>query len=159
MADDRKHLLDLLNESREATRTALKGLDLETRIYTGANWRIRDILGHIAVWDMEVAKALRTFLQDGEYVIANLDEDAFNEQAVQERKALAGDQVLAEWEQSQKELIEAVQEIPSEKFPGDLLYPWGDERGSITELVEYMVGHAAEHREEIIKTIENTQED
>ena len=48
---------------------------------------------------------------------------------------------------------QAVQEIPFDQFPGDLLYPWGDERGSIARLVEIMTDHDTEHRDEIVKAI------
>ena len=47
----------------------------------------------------------------------------------------------------------AVQEITFDKFPGDLLYPWGDERGSIAQLVEYMAEHDIEHRDDIVEAI------
>ena len=43
---------------------------------------------------------------------------------------------------------------PPDQFPGDLLYPWGDERGSIAELVEFIVEHDAEHRDEIVKAVQ-----
>lgn len=36
-------------------------------------------------------------------------------------------------------------------FPGDLLYPWGGERGTIAQLVEFLIDHDAEHRDEIVK--------
>ena len=48
--------------------------------------------------------------------------------------------------------------MPSAQFPGDLLFPWGDERGSIAELVEFIVEHDAEHRDEIVEAIKAAQE-
>ncbi len=44
--------------------------------------------------------------------------------------------------------------MPSAQYPGDLLYPWGDERGSIAQLVELIVEHDAEHRDEIVKAVQ-----
>jgi hypothetical protein len=41
--------------------------------------------------------------------------------------------------------------MPIDLLPGDMLYPWGSERGSISKLIEYMVEHAIEHRGEILK--------
>jgi hypothetical protein len=40
-----------------------------------------------------------------------------------------------------------------------LLYPWGDERGSIAHLVETMTEHDVEHRDEIVKAIESSARD
>ena len=46
--------------------------------------------------------------------------------------------------------------IPDDLFPGDLLYPWGDERGTIADLVVYMTDHAIEHRDEIVRAAEES---
>ena len=156
---DKKHLLKLLTESHSATRATIEGIDPEWRVYTDTGWRIRDIIGHIATWDRQVAKSLRAFQAATEYSITNLDEHTFNEQAVKEQQALTAQQVMKEWEQARKDFIEAVQEISLDRFPGDLLYPWGDERGSIAGLVEYMTDHDAEHRDEIVKAIQTSDED
>ena len=72
---------------------------------------------------------------------------------------MTAQQVLKEWEQARKDFIEAVQEISLDRFPGDLLYPWGDERGSIAGLVRYMIDHDIEHRDEIVKAIQALNED
>jgi len=55
-------LLDRLAESHSATERIIEGIDLELRVYSDTDWRTRDILGHIATWDREVAKSLSTFL-------------------------------------------------------------------------------------------------
>ena len=61
---------------------------------------------------------------------------------------------MTEWEQAHDELKQAVQEIPVDRFPGDMLYPWGEERGSIATLVDYMIEHDVEHRDEISKALQ-----
>lgn len=158
-AGDKKHLLDLLTETHSAIRTTLEGIDLEMRVYTDTGWRIRDIIGHIATWDIQVAKSIRAFREGTEYSIPDFDMDVFNEQGVLEQRELTAQQVFAGWEQAREGFIEAVREIPLDKLPGDLLYPWGDERGGIANLVEYMSDHDAEHHDEIIKAIKSSQED
>lgn len=72
-----------------------------------------------------------------------------------EQRELTTQQIFAEWEQAHEELKKTIQDMLLDKFPGDLLYPWGDERGSITHVVEYMI----EHRYEIVKAIEASQAD
>jgi hypothetical protein len=153
---DKDYLLDRLAESHSTLQTLLEGINLELLVYSESDWRIRDILGHIATWDREVTKSLRAFLAEIEYVIPGLygDETEFNEQAVIEQRELSTQQIIAEWEQAREDFKAAINEIPTERFPGDLLYPWGDERGSIAQLVEYMIEHDEEHRDEIVKAVE-----
>jgi len=136
----------------------LEETDLDICVYTDTGWRIRDILGHIATWDRQVTQSLIAFKAGKEYSIPELDEDAFNQQEVLKGRKMTAQQVLKEWEQARKDFIEAVQEISLERFPGDLLYPWGDERGSIAWLVEYMTDHDIEHRDEIVKAIQASNE-
>ena len=152
-AGDKEHLLEILTESHSAFRATIEGIDLETRVYTETSWRIRDILGHIATWDRQVTKSLRAFQAGSEYSITNLEENAFNEQAVKAQQAMTAQQVYMLWEQACEDSKDALKEIPLDLFPGDLLYPWGDERCSIAQLVEFMTGHHTEHRDEIVKAM------
>jgi len=156
---DKKYLLDKLDTTHSAIQEILEGVDLELQVYVDSGWRIRDILGHIATWDREVTKSLRSFLTESEYVIPDLDEDEsdFNEQAVSEQRELSTQEIVVEWEQALDDFKAALNAIPTDKFPGDLLYPWGDERGSIAQLVEYMIEHDEEHRDEIMKILHAPQ--
>ncbi|MCP5094257.1 MAG: hypothetical protein GY943_01760 [Chloroflexi bacterium] len=60
------------------------------------------------------------------------------------------------WEQAHEAFKETLQEVPDAQFPGDLLYPWGDERGILAQVVEYMCEHEVEHRDEIVKAMESS---
>jgi len=157
--EEKKYLIDLLSESQTGTLAALQGIDPETLIYAQSDWTIRDIIGHLATWDRQVTKSIRAYRVGSEYAIPGLGEgeDDFNQQAVLEQRALTAQQVLAEWNQTRADFKAAVLEIPLELFPGDLLYPWGDERGDIAKLVKYMVEHDTEHRDEIVKATGESQ--
>jgi len=157
--EEKKHLIDLLSESQSVTLAALQGIDAEMLIYAQSDWTIRDIIGHLATWDRQVTKSLRAYQEGTEYSIPDLDEDEadFNQQAVMEQRKLIAQQIIADWDQARADFQTAVQEIPLELFPGDLLYPWGDERGDIAKLVKYMVEHDTEHRDEIVKATEESQ--
>jgi hypothetical protein len=159
--DEKKHLSTRLSETHSAIKSTIEGLDLEQRLYSDTDWRIIDILGHIATWDREVSKTLRAFLEGSEYFIPDLGEDEanFNEEAVNEQRKLSSAQLLSEWEQARIGFKEAISAIPDEKFPGDLLFTWGDERGTIAELVEYMIEHDEEHLEEIEKFLQEENND
>jgi hypothetical protein len=155
-AEDKKQLLNLLTESHSSLCATIEGIDPERRVYKDTGWQIRDIIGHLATWVRQVTKSLRAYQAGNEYAISNLDEEehSFNEQAVKEQRALTAEQVYVEWEQAWEEIKTTLDEIPLNLFPGDLLYPWGDERGNIAGLVEFLVDHDAEHQEEIVKAIQ-----
>jgi hypothetical protein len=158
---DKGCLIDLLSETHSNLRELVTAADPEMPVYAdadeGASWRIRDILGHIATWDLEVARSLRAYRAGEVYLTPDFDEqeeDDFNQRAIAEQRKLTTRELMAEWERAREEFKEAVQDIPDDQFPGDLLYPWGDERGTISYLVEYMVEHTVEHRNEIAKALE-----
>jgi len=151
--EEKRRLIELLTQTHSTTHEILEGVDPDLMIYPDSGWRIRDIIGHIATWDRQVATSLVAFLVGEEYAIPDHDEDAFNEQDVLRQQDLATQQVFEEWEQAREDLKEAVEEIPVDLFPGDVLYPWGDERGTIAFLVETMIEHDIEHQQEIVKAI------
>ena len=156
---DKNYLLNRLAESHSAIQDILEGVDLELRVYSAADWRVRDVLGHLATWDREVTKSLRAFLVGSEYAIPDMagDETDFNEGAVLEQRELSNKQILEEWIGAREDFKAAISDIPADRFPGDLLYPWGDERGSIPQLVAYMIEHDEEHRDEIIEALQAPQ--
>ena len=155
---EKKRLIDSLTEAHLALRGALDEVDLEMPVYEDTGWRVRDILGHVATWDLETAKSLRAFQAGEEYLTPNLDEEEvdFNERAVLEQQKLSTQEILREFELAYDEFKSAIQNIPDDRFPGDLLYPWGDERGDIATMVDYMIEHAIEHRDEIIKAVQGS---
>jgi hypothetical protein len=152
--EERKRLLESLAQTHSATREMLEGIDLELRVYPDSGWRIRDILGHIATWDRQVSMSLRAFRAGQEYALAGHDEAAFNEQDILNQQVLTTQEVFREWVLAREDFKDAVSEIPLDMFPGELLYPWGDERGTIAYLVEMMTEHDVEHRDEIVKAIQ-----
>jgi hypothetical protein len=150
---DKAYLLGLLAQTHDAIRLMLEDIDLELPVYSDSGWRIRDILAHIATWDHQAASSLKAYRVGQEYSTPGLDESKFNEQSVLEQRDKTGQQIFDEWVQARREFKRAVEEMPRDLFPGDLLYPWGDERGTIAYLVEMMTDHDIEHRDEIMKTI------
>jgi len=155
-AKEKKRMLDNLTEAHLSLRETLDKADLEVHAYDDASWRIRDIVGHIATWERVVAKALRTYLSGSEYVVPNPEtyEDEYNENKVLEQQHLSPQQILAEFEFAQDEFKTAIEETPVDRFPGDLLYPWGDQRGDIATMVEEMIEHIYEHQDEIKKAVQ-----
>jgi len=148
-AVNKKHLLDLLSESHTANLSSLEGNVMEVPVHADSDWQIRDIIWHIAVWDRQVTKSIQAFSDGDEYALPAFNENDFNERAFQEGRKLTEEQILEGYEQARADFKASVQDLPQEKYSEDLLYPWGDERGVVSRLVEYMVEHDAEHRDEI----------
>jgi hypothetical protein len=145
----RQNLLDLLETTHSALLDTVVIVDLEIIIHKNSGWRGREMLSHIGAWDREVAKALQEFLDGGEYLIPDYDEDRFNDRAAMEQQNMSTAEVIEDWKHARKELIAAVEAVPADRFAGELLYPWGDERGTIYDLVKYFCDHDIEHKEEI----------
>ena len=157
--EDKKNLLDLLAATHTATQATLNEIDVDKSMISNTDWRIRDVIGHCATWDRELAKSLDAFRMGREYIIPVFEENDFNEGSVREQHRLTDKQIIELWEQTHEELKKAISELAPDQFPGDLLYPWGDERGTIVKMVNYMIEHEIEHRNEIMKTLHESKTD
>ncbi|RLD04768.1 MAG: hypothetical protein DRI65_10085 [Chloroflexota bacterium] len=153
--EQKKNIIKRLVETHQALEKTIEGLNLELVIHADTGWMIRDILGHVATWDRVLIHTIQTFLEGSEYIIPGMagDETDYNQEKFLEQRKLPTSQILQEWNQSRKDFIEAVQQIPTDKFNDELAYPWGDERGSLAVMIEYMVDHDGEHQEEILAAI------
>jgi len=147
--DVKQKLLDMLERSHSELLETVQEFDLEETIYQDSGWRGREMLSHIGAWDRVIAKSLVELMNETEYLIPDFDEDKFNELTAKAQQALPTAKVIADWKLARKELIEAVAKTPIEKFSGDFLYPWGNERGNIYDLVTYFVDHDFEHKTEM----------
>jgi hypothetical protein len=156
--EHKSNILKRLSDSHTELVEAVKGLDLDTIIHDDTDWRIRDILGHIATWDRVLVHAIQSYLDGSEYVIPGMvgDETDYNAEKVVEQRNLSVSEMLLEWNQAREDFFDIVGKIPAEKFFDELAFPWGDEMGSLTLMIEYMIEHNGEHQEEIMQAIKGT---
>jgi len=142
-------MLQLLDVTQRETRLALSGIDPERVVFNdNPIWRLRDVVGHIGVWNGEAAHSLRVHAEGGEYqcIESEMQYDEYNAFAVEERRAWNIDQVWAEYEASYDQLKLVLVTMPDENWNTEMLYPW-NERGTVRNLIEIMMKHAAEHQE------------
>ena len=107
MEETRNTTLYLLDVTRRETRLALSGIDPERVIHDDNRaWRLRDIVGHIGVWNGEAARSLHAYAEGGEYHCINSEAkyDEYNGLAADERRAWNNEQVWAEYEASGDQL-------------------------------------------------------
>lgn len=146
----KSHLIDLLAQSYSATQALLDEIELDFVVYENPVWQVRDVIWHLAVWDRQVAKSILAFKDGGQYAIPEFDEDRFNNAAFQDGRQLSPEQLLKESAQARSEFQQAVKMFPEDQFSAEFLYPWGDESGDVTQVVNNMVEHDEEHRTEIL---------
>lgn len=155
---DRKHLQEMLDNSQNELRAMIKGVNLEMSAQEDGSWQIRDVIAHLAVWDQEVVKSIIAFKEGKEYYIPHFNEDAYNSKATLKMRGLNNQEVVDEWEQAREDFVTVVGELSVEQLTGEMLYPWGDERGDVTLLVKYMCEHDEEHGIEIQDAIKRQAE-
>jgi len=157
-AEIKKLLLTQLVETHSAIQEILEGIDLEVVVYDDTGWQIRDIIGHIATWDRVLIHAIQTFLDGSEYVIPGMvgDETDYNAEKVEEQRKLSTTEILQEWNRAREDFIDAVRQVPTDRFFDELAFPWGDEHGSFTLMIEYMIEHNGEHQDEILEALKKT---
>jgi hypothetical protein len=147
------NLAQNLENSYTSIQELISGIDLETPIVENPEWRIREILWHLAVWDRQVAQSIEAFEYGGRYAIPEFNEDIFNQASIEEGRQLSLEQVQKESRRARQEFIRVVERFPPGQLQAELLYPWGDESGDIAKLVSYMVSHDEEHHAEIMASI------
>jgi len=139
----RRLMLDLLDKTRGETRALLSSFDPDRVIHTDERaWRVRDILGHLGVWNWEAVRSLKAYAEGGEYYCIPTDAQyyEYNGPAADERKAWKLEQVWAEYETAHEELKRIVESMPDEKWDGEMVYPWS-ERGTAEHLIKVMMDH------------------
>lgn len=113
-------------------------------------WSIKNVMAHLAAWDMWITAMLPERLATGEVPEAQrgslADEDAWNAQQVAAHEHLTPAEQRDEWEQSRLALMRRLREL------GDALLnsarPWPGWDGTLADYIrEAICAHDAEHRE------------
>jgi hypothetical protein len=159
MASREKQFLIARWENR---REALKNLVAQAEphgnkeIYKG--WTLKEFLAHMSGWDDAVIESLHAHLEGMPFLIpAARGVNAYNAQTVSTRETLDYDHTRREWERTHELIIQALRDLPEEKFHQALTFPWG-ETGTVAYLVEIFVEHEEEHAEHLRKWLRNPDE-
>ncbi len=139
----RDRTLQLLEATRRQTQDLLSQLDPDLVVHTDERaWRVRDVVGHLGVWNLEAARSLRAHAEGNEYhcVESEMDYDDYNGPAADERRTWPLERVWAEYDESHARLKLLVESIPDEKWNGTMLYPW-NALGTVPQLIEIMMTH------------------
>jgi hypothetical protein len=149
--DEKKRLSKWLDETREKTAAALKGIDPNLMIYADAGWRVKDIIAHLTAWEVEVTTSVRAYASGRSYSIFNYeDDDTYNKQAYLNSRDMPAGQIFGDWAAIRAGLKTAIRAIPPARFGGEIMCPW-HETSTIEHIVKDMVNHEDEHLQDILK--------
>lgn len=87
--------------------------DLEVSGVAG-EWSIKDVVGHVAAWDLALARALTA--RDPGPELSDRQVEAFNRQQSARRAKRTVAEVLTELEEARRTLRDALQSAPDEAF-------------------------------------------
>jgi len=149
-----KQLCATLEEQRLALLAALAGQRPQTLERTGVvgDWSVKNVLAHLAAWELVVAQALPERLNTGKTpevlatIIAN--EDAWNAAQVAEGEELSPEDQLAELEWTHSVLLQYVRSLDEATL--ERRQPWAGWEGTVAEyIVDAIALHEREHTEQI----------
>jgi hypothetical protein len=149
LKETRQQMLELLDVTYRETMSALSDIDPERVVHDGETpWRVRDVIGHIGVWNGEAAQSLRAHAGGGAYhcVLLEAQYDEYNGLAVAERRTWTVAQVWDEYRAAHDQLTALVEVMSNESWDREMLFPW-NEPGSTWRLIKIMMKHEQEHRE------------
>jgi len=153
MFPQRIFLINRLKERRQEIQSLLPKAPVDKEIYTG--WTLKDYLAHMSGWDDVLIEALQAHAQNepiSTRVTTGIDN--YNAETVTTRKSLSLEQVISEWETTRESLIEALENLPDEKFNQPFTFPWG-EVGTVAYLVEIFVEHEESHSNHLDEWLKN----
>lgn len=78
-----------------------------------AEWTIREVIAHIAGWNLQRIGELEEFMQGKEIEIIN-NYDVFNRQVIRQKRYYAWEQLQNEFEQSCRDLATSFASVPEE---------------------------------------------
>jgi hypothetical protein len=146
----------------ENRRTDLKALVTEAEphrekeIYR--DWRLKEFLAHMSGWDDAVLDSLHAHAEGGTFgTPASRGVNEYNAQTVSTRETLDYDHIRREWDRSHELIIQALSDLPDEKYFQPLTFPWGED-GTVAYLVEIFVKHEEEHASHLREWLKNPNE-
>jgi len=152
MEENKSQLTELvayIDSVRKKMEAVLEETDPSQEICPG--WTIKDLIGHIAAWEIVIHKAIEAFSAgDPPYFLAEQDFDIFNQSAVDFRRTWTLEKVIQEWREVRKALRGTIQDLDPGRLEEDLVLPWGSER-TLAELIEIIGEHESEHLEAVQK--------
>lgn len=150
LAQKNQALVDSLIEARQETMAVLDGEDVLRVAHPDSGWTVQDILNHLA-WSEEWAtKMIQKQLlgQEADIPATWLSRDV-NDVMRESRKDRSIEVSFSDLGTSHENFKQIIGDVPSDRLAEKFASSWGNM--SVLAIVNALVEHEAEHREEIRK--------
>ena len=151
----RDEAITRLRAARRELQDALAGLIQEDMLRPNAvnHWSLKDLLAHIASWDEEQLRVIQAFAMQPEpqyaYTISDRNDfGSWNEAEIQLRKSRTLQQILSEFENARRDLIQVVEGVTDQVLQRPKTTSWGKQLTGL-ELLDEEAEHDIEHAKDI----------
>jgi hypothetical protein len=138
----------ILKATRQEFTTLVDLVPPEDRVSKPVHndWTLKDLVGHLTVWEQLIVDGLRQLLLDqtSKFAVTITDFAAFDEAQVQARRPQSWRQVWQEFSRSRKALDDVFHQFPELFLSHTLVTPWGKEMPAYFWLT-ICFGHDHEH--------------
>jgi hypothetical protein len=118
-------------------------------------WTLKDVLGHVAMWQQVAIKFIVEFQRGGVPTPLGLADDAaldaYNKRGAALRRDWSLARARAEFDTSFRDLVAAVEPLSDANLNQPLAPPWSEGRNLAYLIAVNSYEHAPEHTEQIIK--------
>ncbi|MCC7445859.1 MAG: DinB family protein [Anaerolineae bacterium] len=147
-----ERLIRLLDDAYNETMSVFNRADSNAIAYADMGWSVKDVLSHIAAWDVASVDSLRAYQNGQEHAVVGAgkfaSDDEFNRHNYEQRKDRDAIQIHDEWAAARNQIKAELRQIPADKLAGTIRCPWGA-RSSVSSMIEEIVKHEAEHRDSL----------
>ena len=151
----KNELIQNFTQARAQLQSLLPQVDPHVEVYPG--WTIKELLAHLAGWDDATIQSLKTFTTgQPPVVLVDRGADFYNAQVIDQRKELAFQQIVREWEWVGGQLSALLDQLPDENLTADIVSPWG-QTFPVVQLLEIMIQHEEEHADAIRAAMNNSK--
>ncbi|GAP61846.1 MAG: DinB family protein [Ardenticatenia bacterium] len=150
-------LVRRLEANRNAFTSFLKTINEERAnrpLPHNPNWRIRDVLAHLAASEAGMLKMVQIMVAKKGYQFRPYNRDELNAQRVAERADKPLDEILAEWNTARQQMIETVKQLTDEELAyqgSDGGSNWGD--FTTRDIIETAIRHTEDHMKDLVMTL------
>jgi hypothetical protein len=152
-ADDPSHLIERLNAARQESLAALQGVDGSAIVHPATGWRVKDLIGHLALWEEEVCYSLRAFLGGQAYKIVDFtSDDEYNQEDYLKRLDQPAGKIFHDWARARAQMVALISLFKPAQLAEQIVCPWGA-FSRLEGIVQDMIQHEREHVEEIRRAL------
>jgi uncharacterized damage-inducible protein DinB len=156
MSAQREFLIARLSAARQILDELVSAAPTKKDIYPG--WTLKQYLDHLSGWDDAVVEALQAHARSEPIPqTAARGINVYNAQTVSTRETLDLEHTRREYDASRRAVLQALQELPDEKFNLPLTFPWG-EQGTVAYMIEIFVDHDEHHAQHLRQWMANPDE-